>query len=327
MDDATREITDDQPPAFPESPRVMLRVLASGSGGNCSVLTFESRGVRRVCLIDLGLSPRRVFKLLRENPDGPIRPDQIDDAIVTHLDSDHAQVGWRKWLPAHARLHVHRAHARAAREVGLRDCNARFSIFDDGIDLHPGVRVHPVLMAHDEQGVVALRFEIDGYGAGDGQPGVRGSLGFATDVGRATDELVDHLRGVNVLAIESNYCPVRQLNSPRPEFLKRRIMGGAGHLSNQQAVEAIQAIRPVEHVVLLHLSRECNCPEQVRGLHEGADYTFTISTQFEPTRWVRVSPGLAGVGGALRPTVVPRPRVAPRQLSLFTSSGLPAAQA
>lgn len=267
--------------------RVMLRVLASGSGGNCSVLMFESAGVRRVCLIDLGLSVRRTFQLLHAEG---IRPDQIDDAILTHLDSDHAQIGWRKWLPAHARLHVHRAHAPAARGIGLRECKAKFTPFEHAFDLHPGVRVHPVMMSHDEHGVAAFRFEIQGFGADEQDAGVYGDLGFATDLGRTTPELIDHLRGVNVLAIESNYCPVRQRESPRPEFLKKRIMGGAGHLSNEQALGAIREIAPSEHVVLLHLSRQCNCPEQVRGMHEGSAYGLTISSQFESTGWVRVSP-------------------------------------
>ena len=269
-------------------PSVRLRVLASGSSGNCSLLVFESAGVRRVCLIDLGLSVRRTFQLLAAEG---IRPDQIDDAILTHLDSDHIQIGWRKWLPAHARLHVHRVHAPAARAIGLRDCTARFNPFDSAIDLHPGVRIHPVLMSHDKQGVVAFRFEISNFGADErsNNAGVSGDLGFATDLGKTTDELIDHLRGVNVLAIESNYCPERQISSPRPEFLKQRIMGGSGHLSNEQALEAIGAIGPTDHVVLLHLSRQCNCPTQVRQMHTGAGYALTISEQHEPTPWVRVS--------------------------------------
>jgi hypothetical protein len=70
--------------------------------------------------------------------------------------------------------------------------------------------------------------------------------------------------------------------------LKRRIMGGHGHLSNAQALDAVEAIGPGQHVVLLHLSRDCNDPELVAGLHEGSDYALTIASQDRPTRWVRL---------------------------------------
>ena len=67
-------------------------------------------------------------------------------------------------------------------------------------------------------------------------------------------------------------------------------MGGRGHLSNHEALEAVEAINPREHVVLVHLSQQCNNPALVAGLHEGCvgGYTLTISTQDAPTRWVPV---------------------------------------
>lgn len=298
-------MTEELPSRPSDSPRVLLRVLASGSTGNCSVLVFEARGVRRVCLIDLGLSPKQTFRVLAGMG---IRADQIDDAILTHLDHDHAKTGWRQGLPPHARLHVHRSHAGEARRMGLRDGLAKFTVFEEDFDLTPGVRVRPIIMSHDDEGVVAFRFDLDGFGGSDDEPasaepasaeptnaepsnaGVRASLGFATDLGCVTSDLVEHLYAVDVLAIESNYCPRRQMASSRPDYLKNRIMGGRGHLSNELALEAIHGIEPREHVVLLHLSRECNCPEQVRAMHEGADYALTISEPFTPTRWVRVCP-------------------------------------
>lgn len=311
--------------------RARLCVLASGSGGNCSVLVVERPGVwglsaadeesaggsssARVCLIDLGLSPRRTFSLLAEMG---VRPDQVDDVLLTHFDNDHLHRGWLspggRAFPRHTRVHVHRTHARRAERCGLFEVEVgggkrprRASgiersgggrEYDGGFALHECVRVDPIVMDHDDQGVVAFRFDFAAEAAEgstvEGQT-LTGSLGFATDLGRVTPDLTRHLRGVNVLAIESNYCPQRQQWSGRPEALKQRIMGGNGHLSNEQALEAISAIGTPEHVVLLHLSRECNCPEQVRAMHEGSDYALTISSQFESTRWVRVAPALCPV--------------------------------
>lgn len=255
-----------------DAPTAELCVLASGSSGNCSVLTISRAGVRRACLIDLGLSPRRTVRLLGELGLGL---HHIDDVVVTHLDSDHFQPSWARALPRHATLHVHARHADSCSHFGLFGVHA--APFHDGFTLRDGTPVRSVLASHDDAGVATLRFCIPG-----------GCLGFATDLGRVTDGIIDHLAGVDVLAIESNYCPVMQENSGRPIFLKRRIMGGSGHLSNHEAAEAVRRIEPKSHVVLLHLSRQCNDPSIVAGMHQGAGYGLTITSQDRPSVWVRI---------------------------------------
>lgn len=293
-----------------------LCVLASGSSGNCSVLLTKRGSIRRVTLIDLGLSPRRTFRHLAELG---LRPDQIDDALVTHLDHDHFNPNWLTALPRHARLRMHVSHARdltlraRTRSMCLADLDhdgapltpahgARIVPFDlDPFPLDDHLSVAPMLMTHDDSGVATFRFNFN-------TPTGSSSAAFCTDMGHATDALADHLLAsgpIDVLAIESNYCPRMQLDSDRPIQLKRRIMGGSGHLSNQQALEFIHAVKPREHVVLLHLSRQCNCPNIVASLHAGADYALTISTQTDPTRWIRLAPGLTPT-----PTSAPaKPRV------------------
>lgn len=275
-----------------------LCVLASGSGGNCSVLLTKRGGVSRVTLIDLGLSPRKTFAQLHELG---LRPDQIDDALVTHLDHDHFCLTWSRYLPRHARLRLHDRHARRLPALVRERLGDRLRPFSAGFDLDDGLSVSPLMMSHDESGVCTFRLDMPGFGGG--------SLGFCTDLGHVSMELVRHLRVcprgggervVDVLAMESNYCPRMQMESGRPEALKRRIMGGRGHLSNEQAAEAILAVQPSEHVVLLHLSRECNDPALAMGMHEGADYGVTVASQFVPTRWVDVSRSAA----AARPAVV-----------------------
>lgn len=303
------------PPVIDAEFSASLCVLASGSSGNCSALVIRRGSVQRICLIDLGLTPKRTFKLLQEHG---LRPDQIDNAIVTHLDTDHFCPTWlgRSGLPRHARLRMHERHAKAlgGREsgFGIREepdaglSDSRLLPFISDFPIDDGVRVHPILMSHDQEGVAAFRIDLD---SGDGHTA---SLGFCTDLGHVTADLVDHLRdprtqrGVDVLAIESNYCPKMQLESDRPAQLKRRIMGGSGHLSNQEALEAVQAIRPSEHVVLLHLSRQCNDPALVADMHAGADYALTITNQFTPSRWVRIAPRQAAARAIPAPVVSAR---------------------
>lgn len=303
-------------PRLPECEGAHLCVLASGSAGNCSVLVMGRRGGFRAVLLDLGLSPRRTFRLLAEMGLGP---HQIDGALVTHLDSDHLHAGWRTQMPAHARVHMHTRHADRVR--GDRWTLAEF---DGTFSLDPEARVHPLMMSHDEQGVSAFRIEFTGELA----PGrERVSMGFATDLGRVDARLIEHFRGgspradepVDVLAIESNYCPAMQRASSRPDYLKQRIMGGYGHLSNQEALSAALQIEPREHVVLLHLSRECNDPSVVAALHAGADYALTITSQERPTRWVRVGSSRSRAG--LGPPVIARRAEPSRPATLWGALG------
>ncbi len=254
-----------------------LTVLASSSSGNCSVLIHDAGSTRRATLIDAGLSPRRTNKALAMFG---LSLEQVDDVIVTHLDSDHFHTGWLKALPRHARLHMHARHTGRARRHGIE--LDRITRFDGPFLAARSVEVEPTLLAHDEWGVAAFRFTFAARGGTT-------TLGYATDVGRVTGELIDHLKGVDVLAIESNYCPVMQAQSDRPEYLKARIMGGAGHLSNEQCRDAVNAIGPGSHVVLLHLSRQCNTPERAAQHHDNAPYELVVASHDRATRPLRLT--------------------------------------
>lgn len=265
-----------------DAPR--LRVLASGSSGNCSVL----RTGRTTILIDAGISPKRTRLGLAECG---LDLEDVDALLLTHLDADHYDQGWNRALPERVPVFVHATHARAAASRGIQRDRRR--TFDGVLDLSDELSAAATLTNHDDLGTAAFRFRCEGGG----------DLGFATDLGRATDGLVDLLRGVDVLAVESNYCPKMQVASDRPWFLKQRVMGGRGHLSNEDCVSLVADVGPRSHVVLLHLSRQCNDPTLVARLHARQHYRLTISSQTRPTPWITIE---AGAGAPAR---VPRPVV------------------
>lgn len=276
-----------------------VAVLASGSSGNCTALVLDSCHRRRITLIDAGLSPRRTESMLAGIG---LNIADLDSIILTHLDHDHYHGGWAAGLPAGARVRVHKRHVhRGRRDNRLPTAH---ETFDDSFELCPGVETRVCMASHDDLGVASFRFEFAALGA---------SMGFATDLGRVTQPVLDHLKSVDVLAIESNYCPQLQQSSMRPHFLKRRIMGGSGHLSNEETLRAIEEIGPRTHVVFLHLSRECNRPEIIKEMHAGADYAFTIANPDTPTRWVRIQPPV-GVPALVRTMA---------QLPLFLSPAAP----
>lgn len=274
-------------PAAPPHTGMAICVLASGSSGNCAVLTFRPApdAPRRVVLLDAGLSPNRTAKLLLQRA---IRPDEVDDIVFTHLDSDHCHPGWPGAIRPggwRARLRIHRRHLGRAERAGML-CRPT-EPFDTDLAIDPTLRASVCTSEHDSLGVAAFRFVAQ---CEQGQS----HLGYATDVGAVTNTLTRLMHGVDLLAIESNYCPQLQHASDRPEFLKRRITGGAGHLSNAESADAARDINPRQHLVLLHLSRQCNTPERALAAHQPAQAQpcpTTVTDQHRPTDWIPVTPG------------------------------------
>ena len=150
-----------------------------------------------------------------------------------------------------------------------------------------GLCANPIPLAHDRMG--SHGFVIEGFGV---------RVGYATDLGRVPQRLIEHFGELDLLAIESNYDPQMQMDSARPWYLKNRIMGGSGHLSNVQALQAIRMIldrceqratRMPAHIVLLHRSRECNCPKLLRETFcedPRIARRLTLAEQSERTGWL-----------------------------------------
>ncbi len=242
-----------------------LCVLGSSSSGNCSAIVLPAG----ILLIDCGFSRRRTRTLLDAAglADAPILA-----VVLTHLDTDHANPSFLASLPDDTPVFMHARHLGRAEREGL--LHHRTEPFRDDFSPAPGVHVRSILVAHDSLGAAAFRVHFD-----DG----RGDLGYATDLGRPTAELADHLRGVGTLALECNYCPHLELASNRPDYLKQRIMGGSGHLSNEQSARLARDIAPARRVVLLHLSRQCNTPDRAAAAHAGAPYELHIAQPGAPT--------------------------------------------
>ncbi|MDF1808753.1 MAG: MBL fold metallo-hydrolase [Phycisphaerales bacterium] len=269
-------------------------VLASGSKGNCAVLVVPktSTTARRVLLFDAGLSPSRTARLLNERG---IRPDEVDEIIFTHLDSDHCHSGWVKAIRPgsqtgawRATLRIHRMHMGRAERMGL--LYSKTEPFDERFSPANGIEIRSLILAHDDLGVAVFRGEIRLPDR------THGSFGYATDLGHIHNGLIEHLSGVDTLAIESNYCPVLQESSGRPAFLKHRIMGGAGHLSNEESAMAVSRISPRQQLILLHLSQECNEPAIAMGHHrrfveQDDDRECVVSLQQEATPWIPIQGG------------------------------------
>ena len=239
-----------------------LCIAASGSTGNCALV----RTPAGVALIDAGLGP----KLLAQRLTGTgVTLAGIGAICLTHLDIDHFSPGWvpvivQRKLPVFCHqtcvAELAEIFAEPAAEPMIR------SFDGDRFDLLPGLSALPIQLAHDQEGSCGFVLE-----------SARGRIGYATDLGHVPARLIEAFADLDVLALESNYDPEMQENSPRHPSLKKRITGGRGHLSNAQTLAAIREILDrterrggalPEHIVLLHRSRQCNCPRLLRKMFE-----------------------------------------------------------
>ena len=138
------------------------------------------------------------------------------------------------------------------------------------------MRVRTFPTSHDVADPFGLRFDC---GAGEDAD----SLGFCTDTGMLGDRALELLSGVRILALESNHDAHMLATGPYPGFLKQRVAGDHGHLSNDQAAAALRELvgPDTETVVAMHLSEENNRPSvAVRTLAaavgaQAANSTFT----------------------------------------------------
>ena len=265
-------------------------VLASGSAGNCTVL----RTPAGVLLVDAGIGPVTAGRRMAGTG---VAAADVAAVCLTHLDSDHFNPNWLATIVRRG-IRVYCHASRVEELVGL--ARSRGAVPDvcyfgsDPFEPVPGLTAHAIPLAHDRAGSHGFVFE-----------GFSSRVGYATDLGHVTGDLVERFceSAMDVLALESNYDPQMQLSSARPWFLKRRIMGGRGHLSNQQAFEAVrwvldrceQSGSPLPaHILLLHRSRQCNCPQVLRRLFDRDRRIaprLTLAEQYQRTEWLRPGPG------------------------------------
>jgi len=280
--------TASPPPTDVAAGGLQLRVLASGSSGNCSAVRTPTGPI---VLIDAGIGPRVVAQRLAGS--GAAVAD-VAAVCLTHLDRDHINSGWfgtlhRRGVP----VYCHAGRVDEVRVLGFRH-GVELDVRPFGAEAFEpaaGLTATPLSFDHDAAG--SHGFLLAGFG---------GRVGYATDLGHVPPALVDRFceaGGVDVLAIESNYDQRMQIDSTRPWFLKRRIMGGRGHLSNAQAFDAVRRVfnrcqaqggRMPAQVVLLHRSRQCNCPDVVRELFSRDARIaprLTLTEQFHRTEWIR----------------------------------------
>ncbi|MDR7555580.1 MAG: MBL fold metallo-hydrolase [Armatimonadota bacterium] len=226
------------------------RVLRSGSAGNAVLV--ETAGAR--VLIDAGLPADALLRALRAAGSTPLAA-----ILLTHEHDDHARGAVALARATGAPIFLTAATLRACGEslAGVpHEVVAVERPFVVG-----GVEVTPFPVPHDAAQPVGFALTRNGT-----------RVVVACDLGEVTSTVLDHARGADLLVIEANYDVGLLAVSPYPWFLKNRIAGPRGHLSNAAAARAAVAAatgRP-QTVHLVHLSEVNNLAPLARDLVRAA---------------------------------------------------------
>ncbi len=234
----------------PMTPEIHLHVLASGSKGNAALV----EGPGGCVLVDCGISRRA---LLGRAGELGVDMGRVEAVILTHEHSDHVG-GLTVFCNRFDGPLLATAGTVGARRY-LGELPFTLVGHSDEVEL-AGMHVRTFPTSHDVADPIGLRFST----ADD-------ALGFCTDTGELGPEALEALAGVRILALESNHDERMLATGDYPAYLKARVGGERGHLSNTQAAAALgRLVGPdTETVVAMHLSQENNRPSVcVRTLAE-----------------------------------------------------------
>lgn len=228
-----------------------VRVLRSGSAGNAILVEAGAQGL----LIDAGL-PADV--ILREITDaGPSAP--LTAILLTHEHDDHMKgvVGLARATGATVLVNEETLRASGGQLAGVD-----LEVFQSDRPFRVGgIDVTPFPLPHDAADPVGFALAWNGT-----------RVAVACDLGEVTDVLLEHARGADLFLIEANYDLRLMGVSAYPWFLKNRIIGPQGHLSNDGAAQASVGVATgaSQTVVLVHLSEANNLAPLARDIVRAA---------------------------------------------------------
>lgn len=256
--------------------------LYSGSSGNCSFVGTDNINI----LIDCGESQKKISDAL-ESIGKSI--NKIDAIIVTHEHSDHVKnlgaISKKYNIPVYAN---EKTFENMPEQTSLIDeKNKKIFNTDDHFEIGD-LKIYPFHIPHDAA-------EPCGYNIYNGDK----KISIATDIGHMDNNILKKLEESQFLLLESNYEPEILKYAKYPYYLKQRIAGPNGHLSNQEAGLTITKLvySGVNNIMLGHLSKQTNFPElayktvmeEIIKSKINSELSLNVASRLKPSKVIEVS--------------------------------------
>jgi phosphoribosyl 1,2-cyclic phosphodiesterase len=222
--------------------------LNSGSNGNCYYIGTSSEAI----LVDAGISCRETEKRMQRLG---LSMRSVKAIFVSHEHTDHIRgipvIAKKYQLPVYITSDTLQHGRLALAEHLVKSFSAYEPVQIGDFTITPFPKFHDASDPHS--------FTVDGNGI---------RIGVFTDIGAPCEHLIRHFQSCHAAFLETNYDETMLEQGRYPYFLKNRIRGGKGHLSNSQALELFTTHRPsfMSHLFLSHLSKDNNCPDLVQAL-------------------------------------------------------------
>ena len=254
-----------------------FKSLGSGSSGNATLV--EAAGPRPFrLLIDCGLGIRQLVYRIEK---AGLQVQDIDAVFITHEHGDH--IGCARTLCLRYGIPIWMSRGTHA-AIGAPDFEDLLHWARDGETIAlGGLQLIPFTVPHDAREPLQLI-------CSDGSS----KLGVLTDLGHATAHVMVQLMDCDALLLECNHDTDLLARSAYPAFLKQRINGPYGHLSNLAASEIARSVmhQGLKHLVAAHLSVQNNRPALVQNLLAEtlscAASEIMVATQEDGCCWLHI---------------------------------------
>ncbi|MFW6007307.1 MAG: MBL fold metallo-hydrolase [Halanaerobiales bacterium] len=261
---------------------IKVSVLASGSSGNSILVSTDDRTI----LIDAGLSGKKIIERLKKCG---IKENLLDAILVTHEHSDHIKgvgiLSRKLDIPIYANELTWKESESCLGEIKKKNQKIFKNEFMIG-----NLGIIPFNISHDAEDPVGYLINYNDK-----------KIGIATDMGYVTRKVKSRLKGLDFLILEANHDLEMLMTGSYPYYLKQRIKGDKGHLSNDATADLIPDLigNKSLHILLAHLSKDNNRKElayitiknilEDQNLEIGKDLYLDFAYREKPTPVYEIS--------------------------------------